>query len=79
MKCPRCGVIEVVERRHPATGEKIYYLKEARDIIHKCSGPPRPTKYWCMKCNAPIPLSNPCIHKRQEKGEIPKGLDVFTE
>lgn len=25
-----------------------------------------PKKYWCIKCDAPIPFSNPCIHRRQQ-------------
>lgn len=25
-----------------------------------------PKKYWCIKCDAPIPYVNPCVHRRQE-------------
>ena len=33
-----------------------------------------PKKYWCIKCDAPIPFANPCIHRRQQiKPEVKVG------
>ena len=36
-----------------------------------------PKKYWCIKCNAPIPYKNLCIHRRQQLNPEKKKIGYF--